>query len=126
MATTPIHLPQSLQELFVDNLWWLAIARLGAGVLMLGMLGNLGDTDSVSTQILLVMFGAITVLTIPAIAPLKKHQKLGWNLFFLTMIIQAVGVAASLIASSSPILIGAIVGAIVAGYVLLDIRSYYK
>jgi hypothetical protein len=66
------------------------------------------------------------VLTIPAISLLKKRQKLGWLLFFLTMIVQAVGITASLFASSNPILIGAIVGAFVAGYVLLDIRSYYE
>jgi hypothetical protein len=93
---------------------------------MLGMFGNLTDTNSKSTQILLIMFGAIIVLTIPAIYPLMKHKQLGWVLFFLTMIVQAVGVAASLTQSANPMLIGAIVGAFVAGYVLLDIRSYYK
>jgi hypothetical protein len=123
---TMIHLPKPLQHVLVDNLWWLAIARLGAGIVMLGILGNVSDTDSAPSQILLIMFGSIIVLTIPAIYPLKQRKKLGWNLFFLTMIIQAVGVVASLIASSNPVLLGAIMGAIVAGYVLLDIRSYYK
>jgi hypothetical protein len=126
MIMTPIHLPKSLQQAFVDNLWWLAIARLGAGVVMLGVLGNVNDTASASAQILLIMFGAITLLTIPAISPLKKQKKLGWLLFFLTMIIQAFGVTASLIASSNPILFGAVAGALVGGYILLDIRSYYK
>jgi hypothetical protein len=123
---TPIHTPKPLQQTFVDNLWWLAIARIVVGAMMLGTVGNLASTDNKSKQIELIMFGIITALTIPAIYPLMKHKKLGWFLFFLTMLVQAIGITASLFASFNPILIGAIVGAFVAGYVLLDIRSYYK
>jgi hypothetical protein len=93
---------------------------------MLAALGNITATNSKSTQILLIMFALITALTVPAVSPLMKQQKLGWTLFFLTMPVQAVGVAASLTASSNMILVGAIVGAIVGAYVLLDIRHYYK
>jgi hypothetical protein len=114
-------LPQSFQQLLVDNLWWLAIARLGAGAVMVALLGNLRSTDSKSTQILLVMIGVITLMTIPAISPLMRRKKLGWTLFFLTMPIQAIFIAASLIESSNPVFIGAIVGPIVGVYILLDI-----
>jgi hypothetical protein len=118
-------LPKSVQQFFADSLWLLAILRLVVGAVMLGMLGNLSG-DSKATQILLIMFGAITVLTIPAIYPLINRKKLGWLLFFLTMPVQAIGVAASMAAASNMILTGAVIGAIVAGYVLLDIRSYFK
>jgi hypothetical protein len=126
MGMRQLRLPQSFQQVLVDNLWWLAILRLGVGAILLGALGNLAATDTKSTQILLLMFVVIALLTIPAISPLMKQKKLGWVLFFLTMPIQALGITASLIESSNLILIGAIAGAIVAGYVLLDIRSYYK
>jgi hypothetical protein len=121
-----LHLPKSIQQLLVDNLWWLAIARLGAGTVMVALLGNLRSTDSKSTQILLFMMGVITLMTIPAISPLMRHKKLGWTLFFLTMPVQILCIAASLIESSNPVFIGAIVGPIVGVYILLDIRSYYN
>lgn len=92
---------------------------------MLGLLGDITNKGSSSAQILLIMLGVITVLTLPAIYPLMKYRKLGWMLFFLTMPVQAVGIAASLAASSNVMLFGAIVGAIVGAYVLLDIRKFY-
>jgi hypothetical protein len=52
----PLHLPESLQQLLVDALGWLAILRLVVGAAMLAALGNITATNSKSTQILLIMF----------------------------------------------------------------------
>jgi hypothetical protein len=114
----------SLREEFADSLWWLAILRLVAAVMMLAVFGS--PLNTLQGDILAAMFAIILAMTIPSVMPLMRRRRAGWALFFLTMPVQAGGVVASLAVGASPMLIGALVGAALAGWALLEVRDCFR
>lgn len=143
-------LPTNAQKWLAENVWWLAIISVVASVIGMFILFNaimaylafLGAAIGfysaqtyasgwiVATLLSLVFSIATTVLTALAINPLKKLQKKGWDLLFLALLVGAVSVLVSAVASLnlgifiSDIIFGGI-GLAIGAYFLFQLRSYF-
>ena len=143
-------LPTNAQKWLAENVWWLAIIGVVASVI--GILFSIGAIVSYFTFIdavvglypartyesgwivvtsLSLLFGVTTtVLTALAINPLKKAQKKGWNLLFLSLLVSATSVLVGAVVSLnlgtfiSEIIFGGI-ALVICSYFLFQLRSYF-
>lgn len=143
-------LPTNAQKWLAENVWWLAIIGVIASVLgiialisaimayvtFLGAVVGLYPTQThesgwiVVTLLSLLFSIATTVITALAINPLKKAQKKGWDLLFLTLLVGAASVLVGAVASLD---LGRFIGGIIFGgiglaigaYFLFQLRSYF-
>jgi len=143
-------LPTNAQKWLAENVWWLAIISVVASVIgmfiligaitayitFLGAVVGLYPAQTygsgwIVVTLLSLLFGiTTTVLTALAINPLKKSQKKGWDLLFLTLLVSATSILVSAVASLD---LGRFIGGIIFGgiglaigaYFLFQIRSYF-
>ena len=141
------HLPKGGQKWLADNIWWLAIIAVVLSVMALlaivplamlsfglsatmspyayGPAYSVGAFAWLTVLISLVSLVAYAVLAGMAISPLKAHKKKGWDLLFLTVVIDAVVVAATILTFDFSSLLGGILGLAISGYLLFEIRSFF-
>lgn len=144
------HLPKGGQKWLADNVWWIAVigAVFGALALLavipltllaLGLSAGAGAHLEasmyggysspvmmwLSAVVSFISLAAITVLTAMAISPLKDHRKKGWDLIFLSMLVNVISLVLSIVMADFSGLIGGIVGIIIGGYFLFEIRSFF-
>lgn len=143
-------LPINAQKWLAENVWWLAIISVVVSVIgmfilfsaIMAYLAFLGAAIGiysaqtyasgwiVATLLSLVFSIVTTILTALAINPLKKSQKKGWDLLFLTMLVSA---ASILVGAVVGLDLGRFIGGIIFGgvglaigaYFLFQIRSYF-
>lgn len=147
------HLPASVTKWISANIWWITlvgvilsvigvfslISALLVAAALVGGVTSIYGIEVVSSYHSFSLFGSLVpiiflvatiVLTAMAVSPLKLNHKKGWDLLFLTLILQAVSVVVSAIAYLNvfsfvySIIFGAISVAISA-YFLYEIRSYF-
>lgn len=141
------HLPKNGQKWLAENVWWIAVigAVFGAFALLaivpltlvalgLSATANLApstygyETPAVmwtSVLISAVSLVIITVLTAMAILPLKDRRKKGWDLIFISMLVNAASLVLSVITADFSGLIGGVIGLALGGYFLFEIRNLF-
>lgn len=125
------HLPKEVRDILITIAPWCAI--------IFGILGivALFTASAFSLFLTIATFGLAIWLFIPiaigfiaavlslmAFPGLKDGLKDGWDKLFLSQIISAVGVIASILASHFSL--WSIVGSAIGFYLLFEIRSHYK
>lgn len=146
------NLPKSGQKWLAENVWWLAlISAILTGISILMSLGAIATYSSYSSSlvsynyialasygsnwmigaVVTLIFSALVVfLTGLAVSPLRAMKQRGWQLLFAIYLVSAIEVVVNAILSFSVIgfIFGIIFGAIglaIAGYFLLQIKSYF-
>jgi hypothetical protein len=146
------HLPVKAQKWLGQNVWWIVLIGvvLGAisllfaigGLLVLAsLIGAVSSTyyvlggptawTVVASFIGLLFSVGIVLLNALAIQPLKKMQKKGWVLLFLSWLVAIVSIVVNGILSLNPFsfIFGILFGAIfvaVAGYFLFEIHGQFN
>ena len=147
------HLPSSFRKWLADNAWWLAVitafvsavAALAALNGIFSYISYVGNADSyagfyvtapnptswlLSSLLGLIYFAAVTVLLARAATPLKEHQRRGWDMVFIVLVLGAAKLVLDALFSFSffgfifAIIFGWIWVAI-AAYLLFEVRSYF-
>ena len=126
----PFQLPTGVKEFIVAFGPWFALvgivlslplilAAIGLGA-FLAPFAVLGGANATAFGVgTLFTLGAL-VLEAMALPGLFKRKKAGWNLLFYSSIVSVVG---SLVALN---LVGAVLNAVIGGYLIFQIRSMYK
>lgn len=134
------HLPEGGRKWLGENAWW--IVMIGAILTALAILTGLGAIFVVGALtlgfgfifligaiILLVIRAGIVVLLGMAIAPLKQRSKKGWDLLFLTLVVEAALLVLDLVVNfglgSIFTLVYGAVGIAIAAYFVFEIRSQF-
>lgn len=128
-------LPSNIRELLVNFAPWISlifgVLTLLAGVGGLGVFtvlspfatlyGGVGySAFLVVSSIIVVVEGVVMLL---AFSPLKKRLMRGWNLMVWTQVLALLSSVVTLRVGS---IVGAAIGALIAFYLLFQMRSYYK
>jgi len=123
-------LPANIKEVLVKIAPWLAlvfgilgvIAGLGAvGISPVAAIGGIRNSALVLvTGVLTIVSSIMMLLAFPKLRALKVR---GWELLFWS---EAVNLVASVLSLSVSSIIGALIGAAIAFYLLFQIKSYYK
>ena len=139
------RLPKEGSKWIATNAWWLAligviVGTLGvlsaitvtffAGALLAGIGGVVGAAIGglAFFAVFLSLLFAIVILVITAMAiqPLKAMSKKGWNLLFVTMLIEVASLALSFVLTFDIFgTLWSLLWAAVGGYFLFEIRQYY-
>lgn len=139
------HLPLDLQKWLATNAWWLACigvivgglvvftvisATLLAGAVLTGVAGAVGAVVGGIALIAVVLSSILAIIDLiiigAAIMPLKARAKRGWTLLFITVLINVLSIAVSLVLSLD--IIGAIWSLLmtaVGAYFLFEIRHLF-
>lgn len=145
------HLPKNGQKWLAENVWWLAL--IGAVLSVLGLLAifplflaaiavtSIATTATLGYSVVgagyaglfwlsaligIVSYVATTILLIMSISPLKARAKKGWQLLFLSYLLNfALAVVSDLVVLNIFGIIGALIGAAIAGYFLFEIHEYF-
>jgi len=141
------HLPKDGRKWLADNVWWLSL--VGAILSMLGLVAvvplflaaiAIGTIATVtiasvptysglfwlSALITVISYVGTTILLFMAVNPLKIKAKRGWKLLFLSYLINfGLAVVSNLVAWSVIGVVSALVGAVIAGYFLYEVRDYF-
>ena len=140
------HLPVNGRRWLSTNVWWIALVGVivGAlsivtvffGTLLVGMFAaTYGGVAGAALAgfgaviiLLSLLFSIVTmVLTAIAIAPLKTKQKRGWNLLFLTVLIQVVAAVVHLLFTFNIFdLVWSLLFTAVGAYFLFEIRDDFS
>ena len=146
------HLPENVRKWLGANAWWIVLVGVVVGgISLLFAFGGLlvlasligavsssyyvlgGPTAwTVITSLIALLFSAgIVVLNGLAIQPLRKMQKKGWVLLFLSWLLAIVSIVVNGILSLNPFsfIFGLIFGAIaaaIAGYFLFEIHGQFS
>lgn len=139
------HLPKGGRDWIAQNVWWIVLIGviLGAlGVVALfstlllgtvflgGLLGGYGLVAGAAATIAVFVSLAFSIATIVidglAIQPLKRMQKRGWELLFITALISVVSLLAHLILNHSfSGFVSGVIGLLIGGYLLFEIRDHF-
>jgi len=139
------HLPTQVRKWLAENAWWLVligviIGTIGiiglvsvtflAGAVLVGVAGAagaaLGGLALIAVLASLVFSVITVVVSSLAINPLKAHDKKGWSLLFLTVLIGVASMAVTFLLNYNLLaLIWGLIPAAIAGYFLFEIREYY-
>lgn len=148
------HLPVSGQKWLAENVWWLeligailsaiACIMIGFSILVATVFVSaavglyafagiplLGVGINVFAAVVSLLFMIITtVVTIRAVGPLKRMEKKGWELLFLTLIIGALSAISSFVMNFDVTdfissIFSTIIGLGIGAYLLNEIRSYF-
>ncbi len=139
------HLPKNGQDWIAKNVWWLVMigAILGAfavisilwvtvvGVVMLTGFGGLagaalGGLALVMAIVTLAFTAMWVVLAGMAVKPLRAGEKKGWDLLFISLLLNAVVVAITFIFSVDVGgLLSGVIGLALGGYVLFEVRKHF-
>lgn len=139
------HLSVNSRQWLAENIWWLTLAgvilggMIVGGVMMLAVFANvalialggvygaiLGGVALVAILIILAFAIASLILAGIAVPSLKTGQKRGWNLLFIVTIINTVGLVVDFLLTFD--LFRLVWGTIIAGlvtYLLFEIRGYF-
>lgn len=148
------HLPVAGQKWLKENVWWIVLVgailtgisllvSLGALFTLVALLGSpvsyyyvagaspVSDLSLVSAIIGLVFIAIRGALLALSVKPLKDGQKKGWNLLFLTWLVNILAILVGAVFTFSvfgfffAVLFGAI-GIAITGYFLFEIRGQYN
>lgn len=145
------HLPKNGQKWLAENVWWLAL--LGAVLSVLGLfvvvplffaaiaITSIATSATfgysmvatgyaglfwLSALISIASYVVTTVLLIMSISPLKVKAKKGWQLLFWSYLLNfGLAVVSDLVVVNIFGIIGAAIGAAIAGYFLFEIRDFF-
>ncbi len=145
------HLPKNGQQWLADNVWWLAL--LGAILSVLGLfvivpffLAAIAVTSIATTATLgysvvattygglfwlsalvgIVSYVATTILLLMSVSPLKVKARKGWQLLFWSYLLNfALAVVSDILVLNLFGIVGALIGAAIAGYFLFEIHSFF-
>ena len=147
------HLPATWRKWIGENIWWITLIGVILSIMgvfvMIGAIftamsifgvatGVFGYVAPVYTgwwmlaSVVSLAFMVITVaITAMAVSPLKNQKKKGWDLLFLTFVINVVAAVVNVVLSFSaisfiPALISAAIGAAISAYFLFEIRSQFN
>lgn len=143
------HLPKEAQQWLADNVWWLALigavlSALGLFVVIPALLGALALTTGfapyagysyypnaiglawLGIAVSIVSYIITGVLLALSVNPLKAKLKKGWEFIFLSYLVNfALGIAGALVTLNIFGVFGPIIGAVIGGYFLFEIYSYF-
>lgn len=148
---SPVHIPDSAKKWLAVNSWWLVAVGVVISILsLLGTLRTLLWSESMirQAQNIANTFGVaipdhtanvvglwisvatmivVVLISLKAIQPLKKLQKSGWDLLFLSFLVAIVGTTVSGLVDGSivPTLIGLVIGVFLGGFMLFEIRDQF-
>lgn len=146
------HLPVSWRNWISENIWWMTL--IAAVLSVMGIFATLGAMFSamslfgfasgvygymtpintgwwmISTMVSLVSLVLIAAISAMAVSPLKSHQKKGWDLLFLILIVNTVSSGVSILINFNFFafvfsVIWAAISAFISAYFLFEIRSYF-
>jgi len=139
------HLPKGGRDWIADNIWWIVLigviigamgivgilAALLLGTALLGVAGGVFGiaAGSAITLAILTSFAftiAIIILHALAIQPLRAKQKRGWELVFVTMLLDiAMTILNLLFGGHFSNFLQGLIGVAIGGYLLFEIRSHF-
>jgi len=139
------HLPKSGQEWLAKNVWWIALvgaiigvlgvlgiaAALVFGTALLGMsFGIFGVAAGAALTFIVLLNVAFSIATVILVSlsvqPLKTQQKRGWELLFITMLLDAALIVLTLLAGwNFGSFLSGVIGLVIGGYFLFEIRQYF-
>lgn len=144
------HLPKEAQHWLADNVWWLALigailSALGLFIVIPLLLAALALTTAVApfaagygyypdviglgwlaTTLSLISYVATGILLAMSVSPLKVKAKKGWELVFLSYLVNfGLSILGAVVTFSIVGVFGAFIGAAIGGYFLFEIYSYF-
>lgn len=144
------HLPKEAQQWLADNVWWLALlgavlSALGLFIVIPLLLAALALTTVVApfatgygyypdaiglgwlaAALSIGSYIATGVLLAMSVNPLKAKAKRGWELVFLSYLINfGLSIVGAVVTFSFFGVLGAVIGAAIGGYFLFEIYSYF-
>jgi len=136
------HLPINARKWLAENVWWLSIVSVIASIIgffiivstiltymsVIGAVAGFYSTQVYgtgwifSTLLSLGFSVAVTVLTAFAVVPLRAAKKKGWDLLFMALI---VGALSAVVGALVRLDLGALIGGIIVGAILVAIGAYF-
>jgi len=137
------HLPESWRVWLGNNVWWLVLIGVVAGVL--GIVSSLmamtigtavvtgaygvavGASVFTASVVSLITLALVVVIEAAAIQPLQTKKKRGWDLLFVAVLVSVVGNLVSAVVGSAllPSLVGLVLAAAVSFYLLFELRGQF-
>lgn len=146
------HLPASWRNWVSENIWWITL--IAAILSIMGVFTTLSAMFSVmslfgfasgvygyvapvnnfwwmiSAMVSVASLVLMAAISAMAVNPLKSHQKKGWDLLFLILVINTVLTGVSILINFNffafiPSVIGTGISAFISAYFLFEIRSYF-
>lgn len=139
------HLPAAVRQWLADNSWWVALAIVLMGslviffillpLLLLGAIlsslaGIWGAAAGGFLLLLAVMWMLLAIASIAllavAVRPLKRHQKRGWDLLFLVLLLNVAVITLKVLFDFEPTsFIFGILTVALAGYFLFEMKDHF-
>ncbi len=139
------HLPKGVRTWLGENAWWLVIIGVVIGAIgifsglaliigasaVVGMMGMYGMGALVGVALtaawVSLAFSAVTVIIeAMAIKPLQNKQKRGWDLVFLSLLLNVAASVISAVMLMNPFgLVMTALATLVGGYVMFEIRGEF-
>jgi hypothetical protein len=148
------HLPTEWRKWIANNVWWIvlvgvilsaigALVAIGALLTAMTVVGTATSILGVAVvqtytgwwyaaAVASLVFLVITlVINAMAITPLKAHSKKGWDLLFLSFLVNVISAVVGVVlnittASVVGSIIGGVIGVVISAYFLFEIHSYFK
>lgn len=139
------HLPATARRWLADNSWWMVLAAviigglvvvgaltplLFAGMLFAGLGGAIGAAIGGLLVIFVLFWIGLTVVSVVvmamAVSPLKRLKKRGWNLVFIVLLLNLAAIVLKMLFDFEVgSFIMGILGTALAAYFLFEIREYF-
>lgn len=139
------HLPATVRQWLADNSWWMAAVMVAIGGLVIffilmpllllgalfaGIAGVIGAAVGGILVLLAIIWMLLAIVSIVllaiAIRPLRRHEKRGWNLLLVVLLINVAAIILKVMFDFEPasFMFGLLMASLV-GYLLFEMRDHF-